>query len=244
MKVAIVFVALCIAAAYAQSGFRINSLPLIVTTEKLCKVGDGSCPWMDAISDPINLKVSGAADKRFLTLVVSTVSTIWGDTHVHVDGGMGSHKDTSADIARIEIQTVVKEKQSDGQTELVPVYPPHATTFERSEILTMQEYDVECLETTYQEVGCNNGTETDPDACCPDALTDIERESIATSWYFFAHPFKTGNVELMIQWRCFYDVTSESHAGGTMGPIVFEAYTGQMEESDSCKENAGTNCDI
>jgi hypothetical protein len=244
MKAVLVVVALLVAVAAAQSGFRINSLPLIVTTERLCKVGDGLCPWMDAMSDPINLKIAGSADKRFLTLVVSTVSTIWGDTHVVVDGGDGNHHDTSADIARIEIQAVVTEVQSDGASELVPVYPPHATTFERAEILTMDEYDVECLETTYQETGCNNGTETDPDACCPEALTDIERESIATSWYFFAHPFKTGNVKLMLQWRCFYDVTSTSHAGGTMGPIVFEAYTGQMEESDACKESSGADCSI
>jgi hypothetical protein len=242
MKAALVIlVALCVALASAQSGFRVNSLPLIVTTEKLCKVGDGECPWMDAMSDPIMLKVAGAADSRFLTIVASTVSTIWGDDHVHVDGGDGNHHDTSADIARIEIQAVVTEGSAKKS---VPVYPPHATTFERAEILTMDEYDVECLETNYQEQGCNNGTETDPDACCPSALTDIERESVATSWYFFAHPFSEGDISIMLKWRCFYDVTAESHAGGTMGPIVFEAYTGQMQESDACKENAGTNCDI
>ena len=100
MKV-LAILALCVIVAAAQSGFRINSLPLIVTTEKLCKLGDGQ-----------------------------------------VDGGKGSNKNSSATIARIEIQTVVKEKQSDGSSELVPVYPPHATTFERAEILTMQEYDV------------------------------------------------------------------------------------------------------
>tara|TARA_R110002050_G_scaffold278470_1_gene424526 strand:+ start:98 stop:721 length:624 start_codon:yes stop_codon:yes gene_type:complete len=141
MKV-LAILALCVIVAAAQSGFRINSLPLIVTTEKLCKLGDGDCEWMDVMSDPINLKVSGSADKRFLTIVASTVSTIWGDNHVQVDGGKGSNKNSSATIARIEIQTVVKEKQSDGSSELVPVYPPHATTFERAEILTMQEYDV------------------------------------------------------------------------------------------------------
>ena len=240
MKVAVVLV-LCVALAAAQTSFRVNSFTNLLKQEQLCKITDrANCPWEPVFTDPIVLHVAGSANKRFLTIPVSGLASIFTDTlDVDHDNTVG----TGA-MAKVEGKIVVTEKQNDGSYIEVPSIPSHVTLFEQAQVLIMSTSDVECLDVNYDQQGCNNGTAMNPKDCCDEAINLLTQDSVASSYQFFAYPFKTGDVTINMYWRALYDETKTGRAGASFGPVSYSVYTGQLSEWDDCVDESGPDCDL
>ena len=226
MKVVFV-IALFVAAAAAQTSFRVNSLPSMVAHEELCNwdTQQETCPWMAVMQDPINLHVSGAANKRFLSIPFSALATIWTDAKDQTEGGEGEESSSSSAGAKIQCKVTVQEMVQ-GRLVDVNVYPSKVNLFEMHDTTTLSDDDVACIEKDYINTGCDNGTATNTTECCPETVDLIEEDSVATSFYFIADDFKTGDVYVNVWWRVFYEVKGQGHAGGAMGPVAFEVRTG------------------
>jgi len=243
MKVALVL-AVLVAACAAQTSFRVNSLPTLVSHEVLCNwdTQQETCAWMPVMEDPINLHVAGASNKRYLSIPFSALATIWTDAKDETEGGEGEESSSSGAGAKIQCRVTVQESRN-GRLVDIDVYPAKVNLFEMHDTTTLSDDDVACIEKDYVNTGCNNGTASNTTECCPEAISLIEEDAVATSFYFIADDFETGNVYVNIEWRVFYSVKGQGHAGGSMGPVAFEVRTGQMEEQDACM-HGGSNCQV